>query len=107
MMKTPTIVLLALLSIVAAGCAARQAEIAEESAPLTVATGCIEASSLLRSPALSASCRSSSISSEVSCALRPGPWPRSATSTSNASVGASERARSTWNPLRTRAPRSN
>src|SRR5207237_8020109 len=33
MMKTPTIVLLALLSVVAAGCAARRAEIAEENAP--------------------------------------------------------------------------
>ena len=33
MMKTPTIVLLALLSVVAAGCAARQAEMAAASAP--------------------------------------------------------------------------
>jgi len=33
MLKTPTIVLLALLSVVAAGCAARRAQIAEESAP--------------------------------------------------------------------------
>ena len=33
MMKTPTIVILALLSVVAAGCAARRAEIAEETAP--------------------------------------------------------------------------
>jgi len=33
MLQTPTIVILALLSVVAAGCAARRAEIAEESAP--------------------------------------------------------------------------
>src|SRR5438552_15175878 len=33
MLKTPTIVLLALLSVVAAGCAARRAQIAEENAP--------------------------------------------------------------------------
>ncbi|SRR6267378_244589 len=33
MVKTSTMVLLALLSVIAAGCAVRQAEIAEESAP--------------------------------------------------------------------------
>jgi len=39
MMKTPTIVLLALLSVVAAGCAARQAEMAAASAPTATMAG--------------------------------------------------------------------
>jgi hypothetical protein len=39
MMKTPTIVLLALLSAVAAGCAARQAEMAAASAPTANVAG--------------------------------------------------------------------
>ena len=39
MMKTPTIVLLALFSVVAAGCAARQAEMAAASAPTANVAG--------------------------------------------------------------------